>query len=290
MPAMTVTVDPSNAEALRAWDGDDGAYWTDNERIFDASVARYQQGFLDAAAITSDDQVLDIGCGTGETTRDAARRATGGSALGVDLSSRMIERARHRTAEQSIDNARFLQADAQIHPFDPGAYNVAVSRTGAMFFGDPEAAFANIAMALRPAGRLALLVWQSLGRNPWFQHFFQALAAGRDLRPPPPDAPGPLSWADPGRTHRILTTAGFADIACESVEQLMYFGDTADEAHRFVSGLGFAQGMLRDLDPGTRRRAFQALRATIDDHLTADGVLYPSAAWIVTARRAEPGR
>ena len=85
--------------------------------------------------------MLDIGCGTGQTTRDAARAASAGSALGVDLSSRMLDYARRRAAEEGVTNVTFAQADAQIHPFEPGAYDVAISRTAAMFFGDHVAAF-----------------------------------------------------------------------------------------------------------------------------------------------------
>ena len=94
--------------------------------------------------------MLDVGCGTGQTTRDAARAASAGSALGVDLSSRMLDYARHRAAEEGVTNVTFAQADAQIHPFEPGAYDVAISRTAAMFFGDHVAAFRNIGRALRP--------------------------------------------------------------------------------------------------------------------------------------------
>ena len=282
----TVHVDPSNARSLESWDGDDGDYWADNEHVFDASVARYRQPFLAAAAIADGDRVLDIGCGTGESTRDAARAAGRAAALGVDLSSRMVERARRRAAEEGVANARFLQADAQVHPFAAGAFDVAISRTGAMFFGDPEAAFANVARALRPGGRLALLVWQPLGKNHWLRDFHRTLAVGQRLAPPPPDAPGPLSWSDPDRVRRILAAAGFAAVSCDGVERPMWFGATAEEAHAFVRGLGFARGLLAALDPDARQRALDGLRATIDDHLTGEGVLYPSAAWIVTARRA----
>ena len=282
----TVMVDPSNAEALAAWDGDDGAYWTQHEALFDDALARYHHRFLDAAAITGGERVLDIGCGTGQTTRDAALLAAPGLTLGVDLSSAMIARARQRAAEQRVTNARFEQADAQIHPFDPQGFDVAISRTGAMFFGDPAAAFANIAQALRPGGRLALLVWQPEAENEWAIELDQALAAGRVLPEPPLDAPGPFSLADPDRTRTILSRAGFSAITFDGVRDLLYFGTDAEDAYRFVRGMGFTQYLLRDLDHHPRARALEALRATIVAHDTAQGVLYPSAAWIIRAHRA----
>ncbi|MFP5317961.1 MAG: class I SAM-dependent methyltransferase [Acidimicrobiia bacterium] len=150
-----------------------------------ASVAT-ASGFLQAAAVGYDERVLDIGCGTGETTRDLARAAPAGTALGVDLSSRMLALARRRAAEQGLTNACFLQADALVHPFTSAAFDLAVSRTGAMLFGDPVAAFTNIARALRPDGRLVLLTWQSLDENPWILEFAEALAGGRNVPSPPP--------------------------------------------------------------------------------------------------------
>jgi SAM-dependent methyltransferase len=281
----TIDVDPSNADALRAWDGADGAYWAANESVFEDSLEHYRHQFLLACAIDPSDRVLDIGCGNGRTTRDAARAASAGEVVGVDLSSAMLARARERASEEGLANVRFLRADAQIHDFGAGTFDVAISRTGTMFFGDPGAAFANIARALRPGGRLVMLVWRPFPQNEWVREITAALAAGRDLPGPPPDAPGPFSLADPNRTTTILTGAGFGDITFAGLEEPMWFGPTADDAYRFVRGLGVTDFMLQGLDEAARRGALDALRATIDAHATEDGVLFQSAVWIVSARR-----
>jgi len=190
MPTSTVPVDPSNVEQLCAWDGGEGAYWAANADYYDRAVAEHHGRLLAAAAIGATDRVLDIGCGTGQTTRDVARAATAGSALGVDLSSAMIEYATIRARRDGLTNVRFEQLDAQIHPFDAEVFDVAISRTGAMFFGEPVAAFTNIGRALRPGGRVVLLTWQPPPGNEWIREFVGALAAGRELPLPPLAAPG----------------------------------------------------------------------------------------------------
>ncbi|MGW0555794.1 class I SAM-dependent methyltransferase [Streptomyces sp. NPDC002926] len=177
----TLQVDPSNAEQASAWDGEEGGYWAEHADQFDLALRGYRTRFLAAAGIAAGDQVLDIGCGTGETTRDAARRASRGRALGVDLSDAMLRVARQRAAAEGLHNAAFVHADAQVHPFPAAAFDVAVSRTGTMFFADPVAAFRNICGALRPGGRLVQLVWQPPAGNEWFLSFTRALAAGRPL-------------------------------------------------------------------------------------------------------------
>ena len=68
-----VPVDSSNIAQLRAWDGHEGEYWADNAEYFDRGVAAYHERLLATAAIGERDHVLDVGCGTGQTTRDAAR-------------------------------------------------------------------------------------------------------------------------------------------------------------------------------------------------------------------------
>src|SRR5664279_1892118 len=278
-----VPVDASNIEQLRAWDGDEGEYWAENAEHFDRSVAAYHERLLEAAAIREGERVLDVGCGTGQTTRDAARAASAGSAFGVDLSSRMLDYTGRRAAEEGVSNATFAQADAQIHPFEPSAYDVAISRTGAMFFGDHVAAFTNIGRALRSGGRLVLVTWQPLPGNEWIREISRALAAGRDLRPPPPDA-GPFSLSDPGRVCALLTTAGYTDIVVDGTTAPMCFGNDADDAHRLV--LGLMGWMLRGLDNAGRARAIDALHATMAAHETPNGVLFESAAWTILATRA----
>jgi ubiquinone/menaquinone biosynthesis C-methylase UbiE len=152
--STTEPVDPSNAEQLGNWDGDTGAFWAAHANRFDEAVAAYHSQFLAAAAIDETATVLDVGCGSGQATRDAARCATAGSALGVDLSSHMIQLARRRAESEQVVNATFQQADAQVHPFSHQSFDIVISRHGAMFFGDPIAAFTNIARALRPGGCL----------------------------------------------------------------------------------------------------------------------------------------
>lgn len=282
------TVAAANEAMAAAWNGEDGAHWVAHAERYDRSLARYQPHLLDAAAIRETDRVLDIGCGSGRTTRDAARLAAQGEAVGVDVSGVLVENARRLAEAEDVRNATFVHADAQVHPFEAGAFDVGISRTGVMFFADAPAAFANIGRAIRPGGRLALLVWQSPAENEWVSAFMSVLLAGRTPPPPPaPDAPSPFSLADPARVRSVLGTAGFTDIALEDVRHPMDFGDDVDDAFAFVSTLGMTRGMLTDLDEDARAAALVSLRDELANHATADGVHYRSAVWIITARRLD---
>ena len=131
----------ANVEAAEAWDGHEGEHWAANTDRYERSSVRHRPHLISSAIISAGDHVLDIGCGAGLTTLEASRLASDGTAIGIDLSSRMLARAKDRAASEGVGNVTFVQGDAQVHPFEPGAADVAISLYGSMFFGDPVAAF-----------------------------------------------------------------------------------------------------------------------------------------------------
>jgi SAM-dependent methyltransferase len=285
MTVPTPPVDPRNAQQFAAWNGDDGDDWLRHTDRYDAASGRYDPLLLAAAGIGAVDRVLDVGCGAGISTRAAARIAVGGHATGIDLSAGLLAEAGRRSEAAGLTNTTFVQGDAQVHPFEPAAFDVAISRFGVMFFADPVAAFANLGRAVRPGGRLTLLAWRGLDRNEWIRALFETLAAGRALPPIPDGVPGPFGLADPDRARHVLTAAGFAGVDLIDAREPVTFGSDADDAYAFVSGLGVTRAMLGGLDERSRTAALEALRSRLADHAGPDGVLLDSAAWLVTARR-----
>jgi SAM-dependent methyltransferase len=276
----------ANADQAEAWNGHEGEHWTEHADRYDRASRRHWERFLDAGLISSSDAVLDIGCGTGKSTRDAARLAAQGSALGVDLSARMLERAHEQSRAEGIANVSFVQADAQVHPFDENAFEIAISCFGAMFFSDPVGAFTNIGRALNTGGGLALLAWRELARNEWLTELRAALAVGRQLPEPPPDAPTPFALADPDRVRGILDAAGYENVSFEPIDEPIEFGSDADDAYAFMRTLGIVDGLTHDLDDARRAQALAELQKTVAAHASADGVLFGTSAWLITARRS----
>ena len=98
---------------------------------------------------------LEIGCGTGAFTVPlAAAVGETGAVVGVDIAAPMLAAAKRRLAEAGLENVSLIEADAQIHGFEPGRFDLVASRFGVMFFADPAAAFTNLKRrpgAWRPA-------------------------------------------------------------------------------------------------------------------------------------------
>jgi SAM-dependent methyltransferase len=253
--------------------------------VYDAELRRHNEVLRRAYEIAPADRVLDVGCGAGETTRDAARLASEGSALGVDASKEMIERARSRAAAEGIRNVTFEQGDAQDVRFPPLGFDQVISRFGTMFFRDPIAAFSNIGHGMRPSGRLLMMVWQASERNEWSQSIHGAIrsvigSSGPDL--PELDA---FSLADPTTVRRILEAGRFTDVAFTDVDEPVFYGRDVEAALEWVRGFACTERALAIIDPTRHELALDRLCEMLAAHEGEDGVWFDSRAWIVEARR-----
>ena len=251
--------------------------------FYDAELRAHHEHLRAAYGISAGDRVVDIGCGAGLTTREAARAAAPGGVVGVDVSERMLERARQLTAAEGLDNVRYELGDAQVHRFGPAGFDVAISRFGTMFFCDPAAAFANIAAALRPEARLVLLVWQRHDHNEWARAIDAAL--GVAAQPPRPGA-DPFSLGDGEATAGILEGAGFVDVRFEDVHEPVLYGHDVDAALAVVRGFEDTSRALASVSAEEAARALERLREMLAAHYSDQrGVLLDSRSWLITARR-----
>jgi SAM-dependent methyltransferase len=235
---------------------------------YDAELRSYREPFRAECGIRPGDRVLDVGCGSGQTTRDAARDAAPGPVLGVDVSERMLDQARLSTTDT---NVRYLLADAATYDFEPA--DLCISRFGVMFFDDPARAFRNLRRAAR---RAVFLVWQPRAENEWARVIPEAIGgAFRD--------DSPFTLGDPSSTRQLLTAAGFAEPTFTALREPLYYGPDVESAYENVLQLREPQALLAQLDPADRDQARAALRETLAAHRTTDGVRFGSAAWIVRA-------
>lgn len=252
---------------------------------YDAELQRHNDVLRRAYRIHRADRVLDIGCGTGQTTRDAARLAVAGTAVGVDISAAMIERARRLAEAERVHNVTFEQADAEVHRFPTRQVDVVISRFGTMFFSDPVAAFSNIARGVRAGGRLVMMVWREHELNEWSVAIQRSLAGGETPPVSAPPAPNPFSLADAITVEQILSLAGFTDACFSDVHEPVYYGENVATALDWIRGFSLTQSVLQTLEPASAERAVERLCVTLAAHNSERGVWFDSRAWIVTANR-----
>ncbi|MEV1158835.1 methyltransferase domain-containing protein [Micromonospora chokoriensis] len=273
-----------NEQQAQAWNGYEGQHWAEHADRYDAVNRGFNPLLL--TGVHPGDQVLDIGCGNGQLTRLAAA-AVGrtGAAAGIDLSVPMLRSAEANARAEGLSNVRFIHADAQVHPFPPGSFDVALSRFGVMFFADPVAAFGAIGRALRPGGRLRFVCLDN-GSGGDLGSVLADLA--EHLPPSQTDGTAvaePLSLADPATVRQVLTSAGFLDVACTPAEATQLWGRDATDAGEFLAAWGPIRHALSGVDRAVAARATTALTTAMRRYEQPDGVRLRGTAWLVTARR-----
>ena len=277
---MTTVVNTHQAEA---WNGYEGRHWADEHERYNRANDEMNQPLLDAAAITGGDRVLDIGCGTGRTTRLAARLAAHGHVTGLDLSGPMLVRARDLAAAEGIGNVTFEQGDAQVHPLPDSGFDVAISRGGVMFFDDPVAAFGNIGRALRPSGRLAFVVPKDNGMSADFARGLAPLWHLMRRHTKRSVLPGPTALGNPDRIAEVLAAAGFTDVGSTAITVGMVFGDDPADAAEFMFAMGPMRFNLAGVAPDDLDRTKAEVIDSLRPYQQAGGVRLTVEMWLVHA-------
>lgn len=274
-----------NGEQAEDWNGASGREFIEQRERHERMLSRLTAQLLAAAQIQHGENVLDVGCGCGDTTILAARATGSGQALGADFSRIQIAEARRLAAAGGVINARFEVADVQMHPFAPGVFDVVLSKFGVMFFDDPAAAFTNLRKALQPGGRLAFLCWRTREENPIFTFGFAEAAAALGLR----ELPGPsaaFSLAGPGRVSALLSGAGFGSIEFVKADEPMLIGRDVDDVLEYERASPAVTEILTGLSPAQAAGLTRRVRDRLLEYASPDGVAMPSAAWLVTAEAA----
>lgn len=236
----------ANAVEIERWNSEFGQNWVAYQQDLDAAFASVRDRLIELARIEEGGRVLDVGCGAGAVTIEAAARVgSTGRVLGVDISRPLLELARRRCAV--LSNVDFLEGDAQTHPFQADGYDLLVSRFGLMFFEDPPAAFANMASALRAGGRMVFVSWAPLERNPWFEIPNDAAVARLGAPAPTgPRAPGPFAFAEVDYVTGILREAGLTAVSARTRSVQLECPMSLEQAGDLAAKLGPAARIHRE--------------------------------------------
>jgi ubiquinone/menaquinone biosynthesis C-methylase UbiE len=120
--------------------------------------AELRQTWLDYSGVRPGDCVLDVGCGTGVVTRNLTQRVgRQGRVVGIDPSTRLIEKALRRAEEEGLkDRIEFRCADGAALPFPDGSFDLDMA--SAVFGHVPNGmeVLKEMVRVARPAGTVVV--------------------------------------------------------------------------------------------------------------------------------------
>lgn len=264
--------------------------WIDHEEPIEKAHSPIKDGLLDRAALKVGERVLDLGCGSGALSLDAADQVgPDGSVIAFDIAeafvSRVIERARDQV------HVKPVQGDAQHYNFSGANCDAVVSLFGTMFFDEPKSAFANIGKALSAGGRMVFVTWAGPQHNPWFSVPGRALAEALPEMPKPdPSAPGPMAFANIEMVTNLLSETGFQKVSAEEVDtHLTPIGAAADITAMMLA-IGPFRGVVSKFgNPDAENVILETIRAGMIDGYgafsTGNGIKVPARVIYYTATR-----
>ena len=276
-----------NLKQKEFWSGSGGDVWVNKQSEMDIMLNPLGTRAISKLDLSKATKIIDIGCGCGATTLEIAKQLGEGEIIGVDISKPMLARAAKNASDQSLSNANFQVLDVQVDDM-PSDFDIAFSRFGVMFFEDPYQAFSNIYKSLKENGQLSFVCWQNPPLNPWQSLSLQVIKEYLDLPSPPPKSPGPFAFEDKNYISDILNQSNFKDIEIEDNQEdiVMFSGKSIEEAcEDYLTINPVVTEMLKNSKEELKDEILQALILKFSEFHNGDGLLFPSATWIVTARK-----
>ena len=281
-------MEDKNIKQRQFWSGAGGDVWVNKQREMDIMLNPLGDRVIERLDLKSDAKIIDIGCGCGATTLEIAKKITQGEILGVDISEPMLDKAAETAREMSLSNISFEVKDVQVDVMPQNYFDIAFSRFGVMFFEDSFEAFKNIHSSLKEDGLLSFVCWQNASLNPWQSLSIQVIKEFLDLPAPAPKSPGPFAFEDKTYLEEILRESGYKglEILDNQEDIVMFSGKSIREAcEDYLTINPVVTEMLKNSKPQLTEEILEALVIKFSNFHQNDGLLFPSATWIVTAKK-----
>jgi SAM-dependent methyltransferase len=215
------------------------------------------EAMLNMAGVQPGMTVLDVACGAGSASLQAAERVgNGGKVVSSDISSTMLDHVRENAERLGVANIETLECAAEELNAGPGTFDAAICRLGLMLFPEPVNSGTAIRHTLKFGARFAPLVFTTPPNNPFMSGSMQILLHHAGKAPPPPGGPGIFALGAPGTLQAALEKSGFTEVSCKVFPVRLALA-SANEALEMMRGaFGNYRTVVADLGEDERNTAW----------------------------------
>jgi len=231
--------------------------WAKWEHVLALGFKDATETMLDMAKVCPGMNVLDVACGAGSTSLQAAERVgVTGRIVSSDISATMLEHVRQRASSRGIKNIETLECAAEDISVGSDRFDAAISRLGLMLFPEPINSGAAIRNALKPGARFVPLVFTTAPNNPFMSESMQILLRHANKEPPPPGGPGIFALGVPGTLQATLEKSGYTEVTSETVSVRLTLKSAGEALEMMRGAFGNYRGVVADLSEDARNTAW----------------------------------
>lgn len=246
--------------------------WAKWEYVFSAGLFDATEAMIEMAGIEPGMRVLDLACGAGSQTVQAARRVgPDGEVVAADISATMLDHVRRSAARESLQNIRTVECAAEDLDISMTPFDAAISRLGLMLFDSPSRALDAVRRVLRPGARFAALVFTTPANNAFMSQSMAILLRHAGRQPPGPGQPGIFALGGDGTLEGLMADRGLADVTTRIVRASLSVPDASLALQMMQQAFGAYRAVVADLGDEERARAWDEVRELLTRFETAQG-------------------
>ncbi len=246
----------TGTEARKTWESA-APGWAEWENVLADGLRDATDTMLDMAGVGSGMRVLDLACGAGsQSIQAAARVGSDGSVVASDISATMLSHVRENAKRRGIENIETLESAAEDLPAASDRFDAAICRLGLMLFPDPVGASTAVRNALISGAKFAPLVFTTPSNNPFMSRPMQILLHHAGKEPPSPGQPGIFALGAPGLLESKLIDSGYSNIVTKVVRAPLKLDSASEALEMMRTAFGAYRAVVADLSEGTRNAAW----------------------------------
>jgi SAM-dependent methyltransferase len=264
----------------------DGAAWRRWNPILDRWYGEVTRQMLDLARIQPGQRILDVATGAGEPAVSAAERVgPSGYVLATDIAEGIVELALQVARERGLKQIETRAMDGEKLDLPDASFDAVLCRLGLMYMPHPVTALREWRRALRPGGRVAVVVFSTPDRNSWGAMPASIIRGRAQLLPPVPGQPGPFSLGAPGVLEGVFREAGFADPEVHTVPVPLRMASSAEYVRVAREAFGAFNAMMAHLPTQERDSVWNEVEGSMRSFESPGGFEVPGECLVGAATK-----
>jgi SAM-dependent methyltransferase len=259
---------------------------------WEATIATWMEPATEAmlamAGVDAGMRVLDVASGAGsQTLRAAERVGAHGHVVASDIADAMLHYVRESTRAAGLANVSTLVGAAEDLDVPAESFDAVICRLGLMLFAAPARALAAMRRALKPGGKLAVVVFTMPAANPFMAKTMQILLRHAGKLPPAPGQPGIFALGAPGVVERLFAESGFTAVEQRTLGLALRMPSATQALSMVQEAFGAYRAVVGDSPKAIQAAAWAEVAQTLETFETPSGFVAPAE--VLVAAGVKPG-